>query len=205
MAKLIVVVGNSGVGKTTLTRALCEGGGYNPGLEQHLERPFQASFKKARRTYALANQFDYLLRRAEQEEVLRAGDRPGVQDGGLDLDFYVFTRLFLQKGYLNDREFNLCERLYTQVRRALPLPDIIIHLSAPLDLVTERFARRSRSLEITEPKDLPIIQGFLEEWLARIDSPRLLSVDASPTDPEYRNQLPAVLEEVASRLARLPS
>jgi len=204
MAKLIVVVGNSGVGKTTLTRALCSCGGYNPGLEQHIERPFQASFKNDHHTYALGNQIDYLLLRTEQEELLRAGDRPGIQDGGLDLDFYVFTRLFLLKGYLNDREFNLCERLYTQVRRALPLPDIIIYLSAPLDLVTERFARRRRSLEITEPNDLPTIQGFLDGWLAGIDSSRLLRVDVSQIDPEYRNLIPAVLEQVASRLARLP-
>lgn len=204
MAKLIVVVGNSGVGKTTLTRALCDGGGYNPGLEQHVERPFQASFKNDRRTYALANQIDYLLLRAEQEVLLRSGDRPGIQDGGLDLDFYVFTRLFLQKGYLNDREFGLCERLYTQLRRSLPFPEVTIYLSAPLDLVAERFVRRGRSLEITQQDDLPVIQYLLEDWLAGIGSPRLLRVDASQTDPGYRNLLPELLQQIASRLTMEP-
>lgn len=200
MANLIVVVGNSGVGKTTLTRALCDGGGYNPGLEQHIERPFQASFKNEHRTYAFANQIDYLLLRAEQEQLLRSGDRPGIQDGGLDMDLYVFTRLFLQKGYLNEQEFGLCERLYAQVRRALPSPEVIIYLSAPLDIVTERFARRSRSLEITERKDLPAIQVLLDGWLAGLPSQRLLRLDASQPDPGYRNLLPALLDEIASRL-----
>lgn len=202
MANLIVVVGNSGVGKTALTRALCEGGGYNPGLEQHMERPFQASFKKDHRAYALANQIDYLLLRAEQEQHLRCGDRPGIQDGGLEMDFYVFTHLFLQKGYLNEQEFGLCERLYAQVRRALPSPEVIIYLSAPLDIVAERFARRSRSLEITERDDLPAIQHFLDGWLAGIHSPPLLRVDASQPDSGYQDLLPALLKDIASRLAR---
>jgi deoxyadenosine/deoxycytidine kinase len=204
MAKLIIVVGNSGIGKTTLTRALCEGAGYNPGLEQHIERPFQASFKNDHRTYALANQIDYLLLRAEQEQQLRSGDHPGIQDGGLEMDFHVFTRLFLQKGFLNDREFGLCERLYTQARRALPPPEVILYLSAPLDIVTERFARRSRNLEITQQEDLPLIQVLLDRWLGYLDAQRILRVDAAQADPGYRNLLPSLMDEIASRLNNSP-
>lgn len=204
MAKLIVIVGNSGVGKTTLTRALCEHGGYNPGLEQHLERPFQALFKNDPRTFALANQIDYLLLRAEQEQFLRSGDRPGVQDGGLDMDFYVFTRLFLQKGYLIEREFSLCERLLARVRSSLPPPEVVISMNAPLEIIAERFARRSRPLEITQREDLAAVQVLLDAWLADIDSLRLLRIDASDPDPGYRNVLPALLDDLVSRLAETP-
>jgi len=204
MAKLIAVVGNSGVGKTTLTRALCDRGRYNPGLEQHLERPFQALFKHDHRRYALANQFDYLLLRAEQEEQLRSGDHPGIQDGGLDMDLFVFTRMFLQKGYLTKQEYSVCERLHTRLRMALPSPEIVIYLNAPLDIVAERFARRSRKLEITQQEDLPLIQALLDGWLGGMDTRQLLRVDGSQTDPGYRNLLPELMEEITFRLKKSP-
>ena len=70
MGKLIAVVGNSGVGKTTLVRALCQRGSFVAGLEQHPERPFQHLFSQNNQRWGLANQVDYLLYRAEQEQIV---------------------------------------------------------------------------------------------------------------------------------------
>ena len=84
MNKLIVIVGPSGVGKTTLAHALCEEHDFAIAYEQHNERPFQTLFKQDSK-YALANQLDYLLFRAEQEHELRKGEKPALMDGGLDL------------------------------------------------------------------------------------------------------------------------
>jgi len=93
MNKLIAVVGASGVGKTALVQALSSVYPFATAYEQHAERPFQALFKNDSH-YALANQIDYFLLRAEQEKLLRrASARIGLIDGGLDLDFHGFTRL----------------------------------------------------------------------------------------------------------------
>ena len=89
MGKLITIVGNSGVGKTTLANELCRVISFITGLEQHEERPFQKQFSLDLRRYALANQIDYLLYRAEQEQYIRQSDSVGIQDGGLEDDFYV--------------------------------------------------------------------------------------------------------------------
>src|SRR5215211_6162831 len=111
MSSLITIVGASGVGKTALVQALSKTGKFAIAYEQHAERPFQALFKKDAH-YALANQIDYLLLRAEQERLLRASPLIGLLDGGLDLDFYGFTRLFHSRGLLSDPEYDLCRRVY---------------------------------------------------------------------------------------------
>jgi deoxyadenosine/deoxycytidine kinase len=193
MGKLITVVGNSGVGKTAFTRQL---GKYLPlvhALEQHAERPFQAGFARDLQRLALPNQVDYLLFRAEQEREIRRQEWTGIQDGGLDVDFQVFTRLFFRKGYLSESEFRLCERLYVFFREFLPPPDLVILLTAPLEIVRERFARRNRSLEIAQLPDLQDMETLLQDWLSQLNPDSLLVVDASADDPEYLNILPPML------------
>ena len=95
MGNLIAIVGASGVGKTSLVHALNKASNFAVAYEQHNERPFQVLFQQDAR-YALANQLDYLLYRAEQEKELRASPKIGLIDGGLDLDFHGFTRLFYE-------------------------------------------------------------------------------------------------------------
>ncbi len=182
MGKVIVIVGNSGVGKTTLCRALAAARPFAVGLEQHAERPFQALMAADPPRYALANQADYLLLRAEQERELRRSPGVGLIDGGLDLDFHAFTRLFHRRGYLSPAEFGLCERLYHQLRALLGPPDLILHLTAPVAIVESRYATRGRALEIAQRDDLAQMEQYINEWLAMEHSMPILRVDATAGD-----------------------
>jgi deoxyadenosine/deoxycytidine kinase len=204
VGKLITVVGNSGAGKTTLTRALAKTGQLAIGVEQHRERPFQEAFARELQRFGLANQLDYLLFRAEQELVIRRGALPGIQDGGLDLDFQVFTRLFHAKGYLSDPEFSLCERLYEVLRTILPGPDLILRLTAPLDLLVQRYRRRGRALEIARLEDLPVLERLLEEWLDPQSAVPVIWVDGSRDQTHFRRQVPQILAEI-NRMISLDS
>lgn len=193
MGKIIAIVGNSGVGKSTLAAALCRARPFAVGLEQHAERPFQALMAADPPRYALANQVDYLLLRAEQERALRQAPADGLIDGGLDLDFHGFTRLFRHRGYLSAAEFDLCRRLYDNLRALLGPPDLILYLTAPLTVIESRYTRRGRSLEIARRDDLALMATFVADWVHSIAGVPVLPIDAAVDDYCTPNAIAALL------------
>ncbi len=194
MNKLIVIVGASGVGKTTLMKALLAARKFSVAYEQHETRPFQALFKEDSK-YALSNQMDYLLLRAEQERELRAATHPGLMDGGLDLDFYGFTRLFLTRGWLGAAEFELCRRLHSLIRQTLPPPDLIIHLRADSHTVGERLASRNR-INIASAQDAEFLESYIAEWLNPLPESQILRLDVSKEEKEYPLSVPRILDKI---------
>ena len=194
MNKLITLIGASGVGKTTLLQVLAKTHKFRTAYEQHSQRPFQALFKQDKR-YALANQTDYFLLRAEQEIELRASSQIGLVDGGLDLDFHGFTRLFHSLSLLSDPEFDLCRRLYTFIRETLPPPELIVRLYADAETVAGRMSGRKR-INIARAEDTALFDSFLDEWLASIPSDKVLTLDVSNETMDYAKSTRAILEHM---------
>ena len=194
MNKLIVIVGASGVGKTTLAQALNKQRKFAMALEQHNERPFQALFKQDAK-YALANQMDYLLYRAEQERELREGDIPALMDGGLDLDFYGFTRLFHTRGLLNDNEYDLIRRFFFYTRSLLPPPDLVVALSADAHTISQRLASRNR-INIASSEDAGLLEGYVNEWLESIPEKNILRLNVSQEDVQFKNSVRIILDKI---------
>lgn len=194
MNNLVSIVGASGVGKTTLAQALAKTGKFIAAYEQHAERPFQALFKRQVR-YALANQVDYLLLRAEQERGLRndsSGPRIGLMDGGLDLDFHGFTRLFHSRGLLSDPEYDLCRRLYAFIRGSQPAPELFVRLCADEGTISRRLSARDR-INIASAEETALFNTYLDEWLASIPSEQVLDLDVTQETLEFEQSVRTIL------------
>lgn len=194
MQKFITIVGASGVGKTTLIQALQKKYDFAVAYETHAERPYQKLFKEDSR-YALANQMDYLMFRAEQEFQLRKLDKIVLMDGGLDLDFYGFTRLFHAHNWLSDLDFDLCRRFHTFTRNLLPSPDLIVALSADSQTISQRLASRNR-INIASDEDAGLLEKFINEWVESVEESKVLKLDISNETMDYENSISRIMEKI---------
>jgi len=197
MSELISIIGASGVGKTAFVNALSKAYPFATAYEQHQERPFQTLFKQDKQ-YALANQLDYFLLRAEQEKELRASRQIGLMDGGLDLDFYGFTRLFRHRNLLSEPEYDLCRRVYGLIRETLPGPELIVRLCADEITVAGRLSKRNR-VNIASVEDTALFNSFLDEWLASVPSDQVLNLDVSTESLDYKDSVKVILDTLKFR------
>lgn len=200
MAKLIAILGNCGTGKTTLASLICDALGFRPYLEDHAQRAYHDVTCGDKTRYALPNQIDFMLGRAEQERQIRSHALPGVVDGGLEQDFHLFTRLFHRRGYLSDADYALCGRLYNYLRGELPPPDLAIHLHAPPDLLRANRAKRRRSVDMVGDEDLSLLEEYLAEWLRNHAPAASIGVEVTYSQPPFAGCLPQLLEQIQEML-----
>ena len=135
----IVVEGPIGVGKTSLALRLAETFDTDLLLEGAQENPYLERFYRSPREAALPTQLFFLFQRARQVQALRQGDmfrRVRVADFLMEKD-RLFARLTL-----DDEEFKLYEQVYGQMTLDVPVPDLVIYLQAPVDILRARIRAR---------------------------------------------------------------
>ncbi len=184
--RFIVVEGPIGVGKTTLARRLADSFGSELLLEGAEENPFLERFYADPGKTALPTQMFFLFQRARQIQELRQKDlfEPvRVADFMLEKD-----RLFAQLT-LEPDELRLYEQTYEHLTLDAPQPDLVIYLQAPVEVLLDRIARRSRPGEHHIGSDYlkRVVEGYAE-FFYHYDASPLLIVNAAGIDLANREE-----------------
>lgn len=89
---LVVVAGNIGVGKTSLTERIGSRLGWWTGYESVSDNPYLADFYGDMRAWSFHLQIFFLGHRAEQYLEAARDPRPAILDRSIFEDFYIFAR-----------------------------------------------------------------------------------------------------------------
>lgn len=180
MRKFIAVEGPIGVGKTSLAKRLAASFGSELLLEGPEQNPFLERFYKNPRQAALPTQLFFLFQRAQQLQELRQNDlfQPvRVADFLIEKD-----RLFAQVTLGHD-EFRLYEQVYQHLTLEAPVPDLVIYLQAPVDVLLERIRQRGHHYErAIEPAYLEQIAQAYTQLFHYYDTAPLLIINTSTID-----------------------
>ena len=176
----IVVEGPIGVGKTALTQMLAKRLGAQAVFEIVEENPFLANFYADRDKYAFQTQLFFLLSRFKQQQEL---SQPELFAQATISDYlFAKDRLFAQLN-LDPHEFLLYDKIYDLLGTRVVKPDLVIHLSAKLDVLLSRIRRRGREFERRfDAGYLERLTQAYNEFFFAYDETPLLVVNTSDID-----------------------
>lgn len=180
MKKFIVVAGNIGSGKTTLTRYLSRYLGFSPSFESVDGNPYLADFYVDMERWSFPLQIYFLGKRFESHRAIVEGTESVIQDRSVYEDCAIFAENLRRTGKMTERDFENYRQIYTIMGNYFRPPDLVVYLKASLDTLKKRIAKRGRDYEASiPPAYLAQLNGLYDEW---IDGWRQSPVVTLPAD-----------------------
>jgi deoxyadenosine/deoxycytidine kinase len=203
MKRLILVAGNIGSGKTSLTQRLGERLGWQTAYESVSDNPYLPDFYADMRTWSFHLQVYFLGHRAQQHLEMSQDPRSAIIDRSIYEDAFIFARALHYMGNLTERDYNAYRQLFNLVVGSLPPPSLLIYLKAPVSTLVERIHRRGRSIESSISSEyLELLDSFYEDWIRVLDLCPVLTIRSDDLDFVNQSQhLDLVMERIREKLA----
>ncbi len=191
--RYIAIEGPLGVGKTALADRLGARFDATVVLDE-TDNPFLADFYADRPGAGFQTQLFYTLARHRQQTSLRQTDLFSQ----LTICDYLFERDKVY-AYLNldDNELFIYQRLFELLAPELPLPDLVIYLQAPTDVLRRRLRERAKiEPDMTVPDDRYVreLNDAYNHFFFHYSGSPLLVVETSQLDLSWGDDAVADLE-----------
>lgn len=189
----IVVEGNIGVGKTTLSTMLSEQLNRRLILEEFSDNPFLPYFYENPERYAFPVELFFMTERHKQlQEEL---SQPQLFEQGIISDYIFLKTLLFARNNLKAEEFRLFQRLFHILSTNFPKPDLLLYLHQPIDRLLENIRKRGRAYEQQMDPDylLQIQQAYFDYFKTVSDIP-IVILDVQSIDfVQYPEHYQAIL------------
>lgn len=159
----IVIAGNIGSGKTTLTRMLARHYGWKPAFEAVDHNPYIADYYRDigrwtfnMEVYYLKERFRTLLDIAQSADTI-------VQDRSIFEGVYVFMANNRALGNIDERDYRTYMDLFSDMMLVAREPDLMVYLRASVPHLVDNIQKRGRDYEQQMPID------YLESLNRRYD------------------------------------
>ncbi len=201
--RFILVAGNIGSGKTSLTERIGERLGWQAAYESVADNPYLPDFYANMRQWSFHLQVFFLGHRAEQHLALANSPQSAVSDRSIYEDAHIFARVLHHMGNLDERDYHAYRSVYRLVIDNLPEPDLLLYLNAPVPLLLERIRQRGRKMETGITGEyLTLLDSFYAEWMEMFDLCPVLTIRTDDLDfVNHSHHLDIVVGRIQDMLA----
>jgi deoxyadenosine/deoxycytidine kinase len=132
------------VGKTSLAKLLADYFAARLVLEMAEDNPFLPDFYKNRERAAFQTQVFFLMSRYSQQQQILNHD---LFSKALISDYLFAKDGIFARVNLTEREVSLYNRVASTLESNIVRPDLVIYITASVDILMERISKRSRDFE----------------------------------------------------------
>ena len=183
MKRYVAVAGTIGAGKTSLVAWLVKRYGLVPFYEPNEGNPYLTDFYADMKTWAFHSQAFFLAHKLKLHQQLAASAKPAVIDRTIYEDAEIFAKNLHATRLMSKRDWEVYERLYAGIRRALRPPDVLIALTCSLPAAKKRIAKRGRGMEKEIPHAyLKRLHRLYEDWFASYELSPIVRIDTTKMD-----------------------
>lgn len=141
----IVIEGNIGAGKTSLTKKIAEEYNAKLILEQFSDNPFLPKFYDNPEKYSFPLELSFLAERYNQlNNELNTKD---IFKTFNIADYYFIKSLIFAQNTLSSDEYNLYRQIFNIIYKSLPIPDLFVFLHLPTEQLLKNIITRGRDYE----------------------------------------------------------
>ena len=204
--KHIVISGNIGVGKTTLSGKISKQFNWELQLEEVKNNPYLDDFYESMKDWSFHLQIFFLNSRFNQIQKISESSNVVIQDRSIYEDYEVFTKTLNDSGVLMEREFNNYKRLYNTILKYIKEPDLLIYLrNKNISKIISNIEKRRRKFEKSIDKEyLKKLNLYYENWIKKHPKEKVLTIDLSENDfmedPKFLKKIYSMIEKKINEL-----
>ena len=201
--KLILVAGNIGSGKTSLTERIGKRLGWRTAFESVADNPYLPNFYKDMKTWSFHLQVYFLGHRAKQHLEMANDSRSAIIDRSIYEDAFIFARALNAMGNISELDYHTYLNVFNLVVNTLPPPSMLIYLKCPIAVLLERINQRGRDIEKTiSPDYLELLESYYDDWMRDFDLCPVLTIRTDDLDFVHKQyHLNTVIERIMDTLA----
>lgn len=173
----IAIEGPIGVGKSSLTTLLSKHLGVPAMYEIVEENPFLSDFYADIEKWSFQTEMFFLCHRYKELSELS-------KDKAVVSDYHILKNKVFAKNTLNHNEYDKFIRIYDILTEDIREPDVTIFLTADLDTLKKRIAKRARDFEqiIEDDYLIKLTDDYKNVYESMKDSDTTLLIDTTHLD-----------------------
>ena len=193
--KYIAIEGAIGVGKTTLTKKISDTVKCKTLFEDYITNPFLKDFYDNNQLNSFSTQVHFLLRRIEQSIEVKTAENLLISD------FYFGKDELFAKLNLTQMEYAMYQELRKKLDFNPPIPDLIIYLQAPSEILLERIKKRGLDIERNiKKKYIDSVNEIYMKHFHEYSASPVLIINTSNVNINNETDYQILIEEISSEI-----